>query len=120
MSKVVVGLCCAAILSGCASTSANVSAQYVSPMQYQSYDCGQVEAEMLRVSSKVREVAGAQDKKAKSDQVAMGVGLVLFWPALFFLASGDRKEELGRLKGEYDALDAAAIQKKCAFTQAKP
>ena len=119
MFKVVVGLSCAAVLAGCASTSANVSAAYVSPVQYQSYDCDQVQAEMLRVSSKVREVAGAQDKKAKNDQIAMGVGLVLFWPALFFLASDDRKEELSRLKGEYEALDAAAIQKKCSFATPK-
>ncbi len=115
MSKIVPILCCALTLAGCATSSANVSASYVSPMQYQSYDCGQIEGEMMRVSSKVREVAGAQDRKAKSDQVAMGVGLLLFWPALFFLAGDDRKEELGRLKGEYDALDGAAIQKKCAF-----
>ncbi|WP_200241917.1 hypothetical protein [Lamprobacter modestohalophilus] len=43
----------------------------------------------------------------------MGVGLVLFWPALFFLAGGDKKDELARLKGEYDALEQAAIQKDC-------
>lgn len=44
----------------------------------------------------------------------MGVGLVLFWPALFFLAEGDKKEELANLKGQYDALDQAAIQKRCS------
>jgi len=43
----------------------------------------------------------------------MGVGLVLFWPALFFLAGSDKKDELARLKGEYDALEQAAIQKDC-------
>lgn len=43
----------------------------------------------------------------------MGVGLVLFWPALFFLAGDDRSDELGRLKGEYEALETSAIQKKC-------
>lgn len=40
----------------------------------------------------------------------MGVGLVLFWPALFFLAGDDQKEELARLKGEYEALEKASIQ----------
>jgi len=43
----------------------------------------------------------------------MGVGLVLFWPALFFLIGDDKKEELARLKGEYEALEKIAIQKDC-------
>ena len=43
----------------------------------------------------------------------MGVGLLLFWPALFILAGSDHSDELARLKGEYEALETAAIQKKC-------
>lgn len=82
-------------------------------MQYGSYDCDQIRAEMVRVSSRVKEVAGAQQRQARNDAVAVGVGLVLFWPALFFLMSDDQKEELARMKGEYDALESAAIQKKC-------
>lgn len=104
-------------LAACATTSDKVSASYVSPLQYQSYDCDQIRVEMLRVSSRVREVSGAQDRKAKNDAVAVGVGLVLFWPALFFLATDDQKEELGRLKGEYDALNQTAVQKKCPVAQ---
>jgi hypothetical protein len=98
----------------CATAPDKVSASYVSPLQYQGYDCDQIRQEMLRVSAKVREVSGAQAKSAKNDAIAVGVGVVLFWPALFFLASGDQKEELARLKGEYDALNQAAIQKKCS------
>jgi len=30
-----------------------------------------------------------------------------------FLAGDDQKEELARLEGEYDALQAAAVQKEC-------
>jgi hypothetical protein len=47
-----------------------------------------------------------------------GVGLVVFWPALFFLAGDDQKEALARLKGEYEALQAAAIRKDCGFAEA--
>ena len=32
---------------------------------------------------------------------------------MFFLAGGDHEEELARLKGEYDALESAAIQSDC-------
>ncbi len=45
----------------------------------------------------------------------MGVGLVIFLPALFFLIGDDKKEEIARLKGEFDALEQAAIQKNCSI-----
>ena len=44
----------------------------------------------------------------------MGVGLVLFWPALFFIESDDQKEDVARLKGELKAVETAAIRKDCA------
>ncbi len=62
----------------------------------------------------MQEVSGIQDREATSDAVVMGVGLVLFWPALFFLADGgDREQEVARLKGEVEAVEQAAIQKEC-------
>lgn len=106
------------ILSACASSPDKISGTYVSPIQYSGYDCDQVRMEMMRISSKVSEVAGHQKRQASNDAVAMGVGLVLFWPALFFLAGGnDRKEELAGLKGQYDALNQVAIEKKCPVVQ---
>jgi hypothetical protein len=106
-------LMCAFVISGCAQKSENIQATYVSPMQYQSYSCKQLEMEISRVSRRVSEVTGQQDKQAGNDAVAMGVGLIVFWPALFFLIGDDKKEELARLKGEYEALEQAAIQKNC-------
>ena len=114
MKKMITAVACASLLSACASSPDKISASYVSPIQYSNYDCDQIRAELGRVSNKVREVAGAQKKQSNNDAIALGVGLVLFWPALFFLSGGnDRKEELSRLKGEYDALEQAAIQKNC-------
>ncbi len=104
-------------MGACASSPDSINATYISPLQYGSYDCDQIRQEMVRVSAHVREVAGQQKRKHDNDQIATGVGIVLFWPALFFLAGGDKKEELGRLKGEYDALNEAAIQKKCAVVE---
>jgi hypothetical protein len=99
--------------TGCASTAKNVSPAYVSPLQYQHYDCEQVGQELNRVGRKVNEVSGQQDRAANKDAVAMGVGLVVFWPALFFLIGGDKEDELARLKGEYEALEQCAVDKKC-------
>jgi hypothetical protein len=104
----------ASALMGCATSADKVSPSYVSPLEYSNLDCDQIREELVRVSAHVREVSGVQQRAHKRDEVAMGVGLVIFWPALFFLMEGDRKEELGRLKGQYDALDDAAIRKRCS------
>jgi hypothetical protein len=116
MKSVIYVAMAASVLAGCASSPDKIQASYVSPLQYGGYDCAQVQMELGRVAGRVREVAGAQKRQANNDSVAMGVGLVIFWPALFFLAGGnDRKEELAGLKGTYDALTESAIQKKCSF-----
>jgi hypothetical protein len=102
-------------LAGCATSPDRISAAYVSPLSYQQYTCDQIGEELLRVNQKVMEVTGQQQKEANKDAIAMGVGLVLFWPALFFLIGTDKKEELSRLKGEYDALEQSAIKKECGI-----
>jgi hypothetical protein len=65
----------------------------------------------------MNEVSGVQDDIAGDDAVAMGVGLVLLWPALFFIESSDQHVELARLKGEFDALEQVAIQKNCTVAK---
>ena len=72
--------------------------------------------EIQRVDRKTREIAQAQRKESNKDAVAMGVGMLLFWPALFMLIGKDKSNELARLKGEFDALEQAAIQKECNIT----
>ena len=98
---------------GCSPASKNVRAVYVSPLQYEAYGCGQIEMEYRRVAAKVTEVAYSQDSAANKDAAAMTVGVVVFWPALFFLIGGNRKAELEQLKGQADALEQAAIEKNC-------
>ena len=104
----------ATLLVGCASSSDKITSSYVSHLQYSAYTCDQIKPELLRVNTQIVKVSGVQDSVANRDAVAMGVGLVLFWPALFFLAAGDDQQaELANLKGQYDALESAAIQKNC-------
>jgi hypothetical protein len=102
-------------IAGCATSSDKITAQYVSPMQYNSLSCQQVESEMIRVSNQVRTVAGVQDDKASEDAAAVA-GSLIFWPALFFLVGGDKEQELAQLKGEHQALQQSAIQKECGFS----
>ena len=104
-------------LTACAPSAEDVRPSYVSPLQYQGYSCRQIRSEMMVVARHVSEVSGTQDHHAGNDAAATAVGVVLFWPALFFLASKDDRAELARLKGEYDALEDAAIHKDCSVAK---
>ena len=112
--KKISSICAAVVmLTGCADHSDKIQATYVSPLQYQEYSCHQIRTEVTRLSHKVNEVAGIQDKTASNDSAAMGVGLILFWPALFFIDHTDQHVQLAELKGQYDALEEAAVRKNC-------
>ncbi len=57
---------------------------------------------------------GVQKKKADNDAAAMGIGMILFWPALFALGGGsDIEPQLASMKGNYDALTAIGTLKNC-------
>ena len=48
--------------------------------------------------------------------VITGVAIVVFWPAAFLVnGDGQTAAELGRLKGEFQALEQASVQKNCGF-----
>jgi hypothetical protein len=103
-------------LSGCAHSTDEIPTQYVSPLVYEDYNCNQIAGEIERINRRVNQLAASIDKNAQGDAVAMGVGLILFWPALFFI-DGDSPDahEYGRLKGEYEALEKASIRKNCGY-----
>lgn len=109
------------LLSGCAKSTSEIPATYVSPMQYERYSCSQLQAEMQTVSQRVSEIGGQVDKTASDDNAQMAVGMILFWPALFFLdGSTPQGAEYARLKGEFDALEKASIRRNCGFHIEKP
>lgn len=111
---IAVVLSAAIALTGCATASKDIAGNYVSPMQYQSYDCEQITGEAQRIQVRANQIAGRLDEAASNDKAIAGVGIVLFWPALFALGGTKQQEaEYARLKGEYDAVQQAAIAKKC-------
>lgn len=104
-------------LAGCATASKDIAANYVSPMQFQAYDCSQLTIEMQRIQGRVNQIGGRLDEAASNDKAIMGVGMILFWPALFALGGTKQQEaEYSRLKGEYDAVEQSANAKKCSGT----
>lgn len=107
-------ICLALSLSGCATASGELVPTYVSPMQFQAYDCAQLSAESQRISTRVQQLGGRLDAAAANDKAIAGVGAILFWPALFALGGTKQQEaDYSRLKGEYDAVQQSAILKKC-------
>ena len=107
-------------LAGCASQPDTLATQHISPDHYQNLDCVQISMEMERTSQRISELYKSLKKTADDDAAQMGVGLILLWPTLFFLEGGDGPQaaEYSRLKGEYEALESAAIRKNCTISTA--
>lgn len=103
----------AASVSACATSPALIEPAHVSSDKYAAFDCDQVRNELLRVSDRSRKLSGGQRLQAVTDPVVFGVGVAVFWPALFLLAAPDHEDEISRLKGEYETLETTAIEKKC-------
>lgn len=107
-------LALAVALAGCSTASKDISASYVSPLQFRDYDCKQIAGEMGRISTRTNQLSGRLDEAASNDQAITAAGIILFWPALFFLGGTKEQEaEFARLKGESEALQQVAIQKNC-------
>jgi len=101
-------------LVGCSTTSKDITATYVSPMQYQQYDCEQLASESQRIQIRVNQLGGRLDEAATHDK-EITAGAIIFWPALFALGGTKQQEaEYARMKGEYDAVQQVAITKKCS------
>ncbi len=79
-------------------------------------NCQQLAVEGQNVSAAASRAAGKQDEKRGDDQVLTGVGVVVFWPVLFALeGDGPTAVELGRLKGEMEAIEKVSVQKNCGI-----
>lgn len=110
------------LVSGCASNPDKIDAAYVSALKYSSYDCQQLGMELDYVGQRTTRIYNQLKDEQKGDQWQMGVGMLLFWPALLALEGGDgpNAAEYSQLKGEYEALRQNVVQKKCGFETKSP
>ena len=103
-------------VAGCATASKDVPVQSVSPLTYSTFDCDQLRTEGSRLQARAGELGGRLDEAAANDKAITGVGVVLFWPALFFLGGTKQQEaEFGRVRGELAAIEQAATAKRCGM-----
>jgi subtilisin family serine protease len=109
-------------LSACASNPDKIAAAYVSPIKYAEYGCTQLGMEMSHVGERTTQLYFKLKKLREGDNVQMGIGLILFWPTLFFLEGGDGPEaaEYAQLKGEFEALRINAVNKGCGINIPSP
>jgi len=116
MKKLFASAAVLALVSGCATSPKDIAPAYVSPVLYQNLSCQQLAAEAQRVSAAAATAAGAQQSQAGKDAAMVGVSLILFWPAAFFIG-GDKANaaEVARLKGEMQAIEQANIAKHCGI-----
>lgn len=91
LQKTGVWLSALAVLTGCSTASQNITAEYISPNQYQSYDCEQLTLEATRILVRVKQLGFRLDQAANNDKAIGVVGAILFWPALFALGAPSSK-----------------------------
>ena len=115
VKKLFVILLCTSFIISCSKASKDIAAIYVSPELYSDYTCDQVRKDMKRVSGRVSELTGNLDSNKSKDNITTTAGILLFWPALFFIGGTKEQEaEYAQLKGEFNALEKVSISKDCA------
>ena len=112
----------ALLFGGCASSSKEVGAAYVSPTTYKNYTCDELVEEANYINSRVQELAQSLDNESTKDvaQTSAAFILVPFTAGLSLgilgaLEGGDGPEavEYARLKGQHEAVRQMSIRKKC-------
>ena len=101
-------------LSGCATRAVDVAPLPTSPAEFIAWDCTRIDDERDAVQQRAADVAYAVDERVGNNILALGVGVTVFWPALFALRpDGLEAADLARLKGRFEALGSAARDKGC-------
>ncbi len=113
MKKLLTSVILLSFLTACASQPEAIVATPTPTSTYSGLSCNALRAEQNRIVQNVNTLTGAQKKQADNDAVAMGVGMILFWPALFFLKGDANAPQLAAAKGQYDAIQSVSLQKGC-------
>lgn len=99
----------------CAPHSYEIRSAEVSPEQYKDLSCTGLYAEMKLKLEQLDELGRSIDEAAETDETQTAVGVILFWPVLFWLEGSDTPEaqEYAQLRGEMLSLEHTAILKEC-------
>jgi hypothetical protein len=109
-------VCFAALagVAGCATRAVNVAPLPTNPAEFIAWDCTRIDDERDAVQQRAADVAYAVDERVGNNILALGVGVTVFWPALFAMRpDGLEAADLARLKGRFEALTVASANKGC-------
>lgn len=113
MKKIILALTTAATLSACAAQPEAIAPAYISPAAYSGMTCQQLNADAARINARLASATGQQARQADNDATMTAVALLLFWPAAFAIGGNDQSGTIAQLRGEAEAIQAAAIRRGC-------
>jgi hypothetical protein len=102
-----------AALAGCATAPDQIAASYVSPTAFAGMSCAALNVEAQRLNAKLASATGEQAQQADNDAAMTAVALILFWPAAFFIGGDDQAPAIAQMRGEAEAIRAAARARGC-------
>lgn len=109
--------CAVSMLAACATPPKDIAPSYVSTGLYENLSCKQLRNEAEGISARAAVANGKQEANRSQDAAMTGVGVILFWPALFFMkGDGADAAEVARMKGEMQAIEQVNRVKKCGIT----
>lgn len=123
MKTLLLGLATAVLVSGCAT--GNIKPAYVSPTQYQNWNCAQLHSEYTRLN---QHLANGVETPTRTG-VGLGVGLGGWgggWgirPSVSVnmgQSSNTKRTEISQLYGQQDAIEQAANFKSCPINNPRP
>jgi hypothetical protein len=103
-------------LSSCAPPPKHILPTYVSPLQYEQYDCSQIGTEMESVTRQLNQMYIAVKNASNRDGWFMMGALLITGPLALVPAVIDDTEatvQFAQLQGELEALEKVSIQKEC-------
>ena len=99
--------------AACATPPEQIVPTYVSPNAFADMSCPALRAEAARINGQVAALTGAQQAAVNNDNAMMGIGMLIFWPALLGLSGDINAPQLASMKGMADAINAASIGRGC-------
>lgn len=110
---VAISIITASMLASCSSNPDKYTSVYVSPHKYRDYTCEEIAVDVEGINKKLAATYEAAKFEHDKDVALTTAGVIIF-PTLLFL-DGDELdlERYGHLKGEAEALRAAAELKDC-------
>lgn len=114
--KSTLALILAMSLAGCSTGSYDIKPAHASSAPYRNHTCAQLDTERELVREALTTVGDRLDQAAANDGKIAALGIIVLWPALFFLGgTGPEESEYARLQGERDAIERTSIDRGCSI-----